>query len=539
MTIKISQLASITPADMLSATITAVPVAANPTGTLTTYQITAGDLKTYIGTGNLNVTGNITSGLDSTFKSNLTILGNLIVQGNTINVGSNNVATTDNILELHVANTSNIAQPWTVDDGKDIGIRFHYYAGSDRNAALVLASDTKFLEFYNNGAEGNTVFTGTSYGTFKTGELALGNNTAASSTITGALRVAGGAGIGGSLYAGGSINGQSTLSITSLATVNSLQVNASTTIGTTLNVSGASTLASFAANLTGSVGSSLVVGGQATVNSLVSNGAVSGTTAKFTAGQFTTLNGSSTATVNSLVSNGAVSGTTAQFTAGQFTTLNGSSTATVNSLVSNGAVSGTTAQFTTLNSSGAAIVDSLSVNNSVVVGTTLAINGTTTTNAIVPSGNANVDIGTSAKLYNNVYGVTFVGTSTTAKYADLAEKYVADAVYEPGTVVIFGGAEEITTTQIFADTRIAGAISTDPAYLMNSAADGLAVALRGKIPVKVVGAVAKGDLLVSSTISGFAQRVGVDVAYSANAVFAKSMVDDSQTNERVIWAVIV
>jgi hypothetical protein len=63
--------------------------------------------------------------------------------------------------------------------------------------------------------------------------------------------------------------------------------------------------------------------------------------------------------------------------------------------------------------------------------------------------------------------------SVQAQYADLAENYTADADYEPATVVVFGGDQEITTTNVYADTRVAGVISSNPAYLMNAAGSGL------------------------------------------------------------------
>jgi len=95
-------------------------------------------------------------------------------------------------------------------------------------------------------------------------------------------------------------------------------------------------------------------------------------------------------------------------------------------------------------------------------------------------------------------------TVTQARYADLAEKYESDAVYEPGTVVVFGGEKEITITDLKEDARVAGVISTNPAYLMNVESEGLAVALRGKVPCKVVGQVYKGDILVTSSTPGYA-----------------------------------
>jgi hypothetical protein len=99
--------------------------------------------------------------------------------------------------------------------------------------------------------------------------------------------------------------------------------------------------------------------------------------------------------------------------------------------------------------------------------------------------------------------------ATQAKYADLAEKYTSDAEYEPGTVLIFGGAKEVTIARDYQDTRIAGVVSTKPAYLMNSECDGVEVALQGRVPVKVVGTIRKGDLLVASGAPGVA-TVGVN-----------------------------
>ena len=92
----------------------------------------------------------------------------------------------------------------------------------------------------------------------------------------------------------------------------------------------------------------------------------------------------------------------------------------------------------------------------------------------------------------------FSGTATAARYADLAEKYTSDADYEPGTVVKFGGEAEITQTTDESDPAVVGVISTDPAYMMNKDIDGLYVALAGRVPCKVIGPVAKGDLMVSA-----------------------------------------
>ena len=100
----------------------------------------------------------------------------------------------------------------------------------------------------------------------------------------------------------------------------------------------------------------------------------------------------------------------------------------------------------------------------------------------------------------------FRGTATTAQYADLAENYVADKEYEPGTVLEIGGEYEVTLAQPETN-KIAGIVSTNPAYLMNSLCAGnnvVAVALQGRVPCKVTGKINKGDMLVSAG-NGFAK----------------------------------
>ena len=99
---------------------------------------------------------------------------------------------------------------------------------------------------------------------------------------------------------------------------------------------------------------------------------------------------------------------------------------------------------------------------------------------------------------NTLYSTIFSGTATAARYADLAEKYAADADIEPGTVVCFGGDAEVTTCMHDMDRKVAGVVSTDPAYMMNSEAEGVYVALTGRVPCKVVGPVRKGDMMVSA-----------------------------------------
>jgi hypothetical protein len=148
------------------------------------------------------------------------------------------------------------------------------------------------------------------------------------------------------------------------------------------------------------------------------------------------------------------------------------------------------------------------------------------------------DIGSSTFKYKDIYATTFYGTATEAYYADLAENYLADSLYEPGTVLVFGGEEEITTTEIKGDRKVAGIVSTNPAHLMNSALSGLnvtALALQGRVPCKVIGKVEKGDLLVTSAIAGYAI---VNNDPSVGTVIGKA-VGSKQDGDRGIVEIVV
>ena len=96
-------------------------------------------------------------------------------------------------------------------------------------------------------------------------------------------------------------------------------------------------------------------------------------------------------------------------------------------------------------------------------------------------------------------------TATSARYADLAEKYTTDQDYEPGTVVVVGGEAEATACSSYSDHKVLGIISTAPAYLMNSTSEGQDVALIGRVPCKVIGPIERGDLLVTSSTGGHAE----------------------------------
>ena len=117
------------------------------------------------------------------------------------------------------------------------------------------------------------------------------------------------------------------------------------------------------------------------------------------------------------------------------------------------------------------------------------------------------NIGLPGRTFGSVYADIFNGVATSAQYADLAENYVADTEYRPGTVLEFGGEFEVTLAED-GTNRVAGVVTTNPAYLMNSKCEGtyvVAIALQGRTPCKVRGHVRKGDMLMSGG-NGFARR---------------------------------
>lgn len=236
----------------------------------------------------------------------------------------------------------------------------------------------------------------------------------------------------------------------------------------------------------------------------------------------------------------SVSGSTISLTNTGVTSATGSYGLTVSA--STGAVTFTNSGVTSLiagtDISVSSSTGNITVNDTSTLNTVLGRGATTTTTmtvgTILPSANLTYNIGSTSAWFNTFYGV-----SSQAKYADLAERYTSDADYEPGTVVVFGGDAEITVTNRFADVSVAGAISTDPAYLMNAMEEGLPVALRGRVPVKVIGPVTKGDLLVTAGQNpGYATSVGKSTEYPL-AVFAKAIETDTAEGTKVITAVIL
>ena len=133
---------------------------------------------------------------------------------------------------------------------------------------------------------------------------------------------------------------------------------------------------------------------------------------------------------------------------------------------------------------------------------------------------------------------TLNGTASSAKYADLAERYTTDEDYEEGTVLVFGGDEEVTQCTNKFDKRIAGVVSTDPAYLMNSELEGATVALVGRVPCKVIGEIRKGDLMVASDTPGHAEAWRDESNPPAGSIIGKALENKIGASTDVIEVVV-
>lgn len=189
--------------------------------------------------------------------------------------------------------------------------------------------------------------------------------------------------------------------------------------------------------------------------------------------------------------------------------INGTSNAKVVSSGGNIAVGiGGTANVAVFATTGAYVTGVVSATGAItgaaITGSSLTVSTGNINGGNINNTNANGvgNIGNSTVYFNTVFG-----KATTAQYADLAELYSADAKYEPGTVLDFGGTNEVTISSVASSARVAGVVSTNPAHLMNSVLESehkVAVALTGRVPTSVVGTVRKGDMMVTAG-NGFAQ----------------------------------
>jgi len=455
---------------------------------------------TITGTG-VNVAGTLNS-------SGLATLSNLSVTGAVISTGT--IQSLADLTAVNVAASANITGAYLFGDG---GYLSNITAVSNLSVSVIANGSTSIgipgpggnAVISVNGVTDVAVFTG--FGQFVTGFVEVsgvanvagnirGNNYNTTGIVTATGNITGGnlltSGVvsatsnitsttnvtGGNLITGGSVSAAANITGGNLAT--------SGTVSATGNVTGGNVLTGGLASATGNV-----TGGNVLTGGLVS--ATGNVTGDYILGNGYFLSGVITSVTN--INNGT-SNVTVVSSGGNVSVGVGGT--------SNVAVFATTGEYVTgvVSASGNVIGGNIltaglfsATGN--VLGNVFTVNlGNTTTAIINGGGNAVGNIGSSSNYFNQVFA-----QATTALYADLAEIYSADAEYSPGTVVSFGGGQEVTRSTVDGDNRVAGVISENPSYLMNSGLEAeyrAAVALTGRVPTLVIGPVRKGDMMISA-----------------------------------------
>jgi len=465
-----------------SGNIIAVGAFSNGTPTAGGYVISKNVLTSNtISTSNLEVTGsvigNITLSSGLTVNGGVTLLGNIANANVTGNVTGANVIATggffigDGGLLSNVTAVSNVVVSSISNGTSSIRI-----VSSGGNAVTSVAGVANVLVVSGGGA--NVVGYVTSTAAMTASNFVTGGPVDATGNITGGNIVT-----AGRVTASGNVTGGN-LTTTGITSTGSL--TASTTITATGNVTGGNV------NTAGNVvGGNLITTGTTNTGSLTASTTITAT-GNVTGGNLIT-GGLLSVTGNITGGNIITTGRTSTGSLLVTTTIGASGNITGSNIITAGSVTATG------NVTGGNIITAglITATGSITGSGTLTINSGNSAAAIINGGgNAVGNIGSISKYFNTVFA-----TATTALYADLAECYLADADYEPGTVLSFGGTAEVTVSAQDHDVTVAGVVSTKPAYQMNSGLEGdhvVPVALTGRVPVKVVGPVTPGAMMVSA-----------------------------------------
>jgi filamentous hemagglutinin len=525
-------------------TLSSLNVTANVTGgnlvtagqAVVTGNVSGGNIVTV---GTVAATGNVTGGNiistnDITASANIYALDEIFATGN--------ITTTGVFVGTFQGNiTGNFVVP-----GSNTQVLFNTTGNADASSAFTFNKDSNVLTLSGNIASGNISTTGIIVGTgnvtggnittagrvVATGNVTGGNITtsgliSASTTITAAGNVAGGNVIATANVTGGNILTTGIISASGNITGGNVIGGGLVAIS---NISGGNASLSGALTVTGNIaGGNIATAGIFSALSLSATGNITGgnlisladtNTVRLTATGNVTGGNIITAGIASITGNitggnislGGQASVSGNVTGGNLIT-GGRVTATGNvtganivattgifstTVAATGNVTGGNIITTGLGSFGTTVTATGNVTGgNLITAGSITVNSVNAATAIVNGGaNAVGNIGSPTRYFNTVHAV-----ATSAQYADLAECYVSDAEYAPGTVVVFGGINEITVATKDADTAVAGVISTNPAYRMNSGLKGefiATVALVGRVPCQVQGPVTKGALMVSA-----------------------------------------
>ena len=335
------------------------------------------------------------------------------------------------------------------------------------------------------------------------------NNRVGINTVTpdAALQVSGSANVSTNIYAGGALTVGGAASVgTTLSVGTTSSHTGAATFSNTISVTGAATLSN-----------TLGVTGAATFSNTMS---VTGT-ATFTATISGSVNGNSNTCSRSISAGSYLTGGGA-LSADRTLNVDADSAATASKVVARDASGNFSANTITATLSGTAT----NASNLLYSGANRSATEAASNNSIMAR-DSNGD----------TYARYFRGTATSAQYADLAEYYIADAEYPVGTVIAVGGDKEVTAASFVDGARPIGVVSANPAFIMNEGLannGGTAIALKGRVPVRVIGQIKKGQALGSSASKGVAQY-----ASPVQVNFAVALEDKTGYDEGIIEAVIL
>jgi hypothetical protein len=492
-------------------------VAGNVAFTGTAQNINIGTSQT---TGNVTVGGTAQTGTiligQSTNPQTINIGHGATGTGNTktIQIGENGLAGSTTIIDIGPATATTAAGAVTFQTATVVAI------SNTSGTALSVAGNITGANISTSGPSGNIT----------------GANVIASTTLSATANITGGNIITAAAMSAASVIASANVTGGNIITTGA--ISAGGLVSATGNVTGGNIATAGLITVTGNVQAvGNVSGGNILTANLMQAATISATaniiaTANVSAGNLNTVSLSLSGNVISGIS------TTANITGGNLITtgiVSAVGNITGGNVLGGANVNATTHTGTTVSVSGT--VTAASVVGGVITGSSISVTGAVTgagitgTSLTVSTGavtlgsivNANANgvgnIGATGGFFNTVFA-----KATSAQYADLAEWYEADADYEPGTVLVFGGDQEVTVAVGFANVRVAGVVSTNPAHIMNAGLEAphtAALALTGRVPTLVVGAVKKGDMMVT----GGGGRAMACATPSMGSVIGKALQD--------------
>ena len=448
------------------------------------------------GSNSISTTGTITSG--NITGGNILTNGTASAQGNITTQGA--ISATGDIITagLFIGNFAGNITGNLVVNGSNTQVLFNTNGNCDAVGGMTYNKDSNtFIILGTISSQGNTIGGNILTGGLvsATSTITSGGNITGANLLTGGLMSSTGNATHGNILTGGLVSATGNISGNYLRSTNDVIVggNVSTTnltgtgVSVTANITGGNLLTGGLISATGNITGNYFIGNGSQLTGIASPYGNANVTSLLSAFGSNSISTTGTVTASSVVG-GVITGSSSSVTGTQ------TAASTVGGVITGTSTSVTGSQTAASTVGGVITGSSISVTGA-VTGTN--IEGTVYTNSIINTGsNASGNIGSSVGYFNTVFA-----QATTALYADLAEKYTTDAEYAPGTIVSFGGDAEVTISLTDADPLIAGVVSTDPAYLMNSGLTGdhvVAVALTGRVPCRVEGPVTRGAMMVSA-----------------------------------------